>query len=300
MRASCLLALFCTSCGARFPAPAGPAPLPHAIDRVAGGALAPSSDGDLDRAIAGARAIYVGESHDDPHDHAMEKQLYQRALAVEPRTALGLEMLPAAAQPALDEWTAGKIDEDTLLDRVDWEKAWGYPFRWYRPLFYAARAHHQRIYALNAPAGLAKAVAHKGVDGLTDEERRALPEMVPGPPEHRAQLSEAFAEHGGAHGDPHAATDDPKALDRFYLAQLVWDESMAEGVRRAFAAGDAPRKILVVTGEGHAKRFAIPLRAERRGVAPSLVVLPRYRGDLDEKKAPPADFVWVLEGAEPK
>jgi uncharacterized iron-regulated protein len=298
MRATAVGFALLAACAGRQPVPAGPPALPHAIDRVGPGGPAPSSEAELDRAIASARAIYVGESHDDPHHHAMERELYLRALAVEPRTALGLEMLPAEAQAALDDWTAGKIDEDTLLDRVAWEKAWGYPFRWYRPLLYAARVHGQRVIALNAPRGLAKAVAHKGLDGLSPDEKRALPEMVPGPAEHRAQLAEAFAGHGEP-GDPHASKD-PQALERFYLAQLLWDETMAQNVARALSSGGAPRKILVVTGEGHAKRWAVPLRAERRGVAPSLIVLPRYRDELADAKKVPADFLWVLEGKAPE
>jgi uncharacterized iron-regulated protein len=298
MRATAVCFVLLAACAGRVPHPSGPAALPHAIDRVAADGPAPSSEAELTRAIGGARAIYAGESHDDPHHHAMERELYQRVLAVEPRTALGLEMLPAEAQPALDDWSAGKIDEDTLLDRVGWEKAWGYPFRWYRPLLEAARAHGQRVIALNAPHSLAKAVAHKGLDGLTPDEKRALPEIVPGPPEHRAQLSEAFAGHGDP-GDPHAAKD-PQALERFYLAQLVWDETMAQNVARALAAPGAARKIFVVTGEGHAKRWAVPLRAERRGIKPSLIVLPRYRDELAGSKKLPADFLWVLEGKAPE
>jgi uncharacterized iron-regulated protein len=285
-------------CAGRMAAPATAAALAHGIDRVTPAGLAPSSDADLARAIAGARAIYVGESHDDPHHHAMERELYARVLAVDGKTALGLEMLPGSAQPALDDWVAGRIDEDTLLDRVAWEKSWGYPFRWYRPLFLLARAHHQRVFALNAPRGLAKALAHKGLDGLSPEERRDLPEMVPGPAEHRAQLAGAFSGHGAGEG-AHAETSDPKALERFYLAQLLWDETMAAAVARALAGPAAPKKILVVTGEGHAKRWAVPLRAERRGVAPSLIVLPGYQKERDAKDKPPADFIWQLAGSAP-
>jgi uncharacterized iron-regulated protein len=294
MRCPALIALFAVGCaGSRAvtPPPDLPPKLPHAIYKLSDGKAAPSSDGDFDRATASARAIYAGEEHDDPHQHAFELELFERLYAQDPSLGLALEMLPASAQPALDQFLDGKIDEAAFLAAVDWTHAWGYPFNYYRPLLALCRARHLHAYALNAPHALARDIAHKGVAGLSADERAALPEMVPGPPEHRAQLTEAFHAHGG---EAHAHLSDG-ALDHFYEAQLLWDETMASNVARALSQPSAPHRLFVVVGEGHARRFAIPIRAQRRGITPDVVVLPVYRKNLDETTEPAVDFLWVIE-----
>jgi uncharacterized iron-regulated protein len=278
----------------------GRGPIAHAVARVDGGRLVPSSDAELDAAIRGARVVYLGESHDDPHAHRFEEELFAHAVALDPATALGLEMLPRPMQPALDDYVAGRTGERAFLRAVDWQHTWGFPFAFYRPLLSRCRDRHLRAFALNAPARLASAIAHRGLAALTDEERRALPEMQPGPPAHRAQLERAFREHHGAAG-AHAVS--AESLERFYLAQLLWDETMAESIARALDGPAAPRRLVVALGEGHARRFAVPERAERRGARPDVVIVSALRGQLPEPGAAPddeldgVDFVWVLGGA---
>ncbi len=275
-------------CAARMP-PAELPRLPHAVMRVEAGVARPASDEELDAALRAARAVYVGEEHDDPHHHAAEAELLARTYALDPSVALGMEMLPRAMQPALDDFVAGRSDEKAFLAAVDWAKTWGFRFEWYRPLLAFCRAHRLRAFALNAPHALAHAVAQGGVAGLAAADRAALPEMVPGPPAHRAQLEEAFRAHGGeAHAHVAGA-----ALDHFYEAQLLWDETMAAAVADAVAGPSAPHRIVVVAGVGHARRFAVPQRAERRGVAPDVVVLPAYRREAGNP-GEGVDFLWIL------
>ena len=270
---------------------------------VRGQVTSPATLADLDAAMAQAQAIYVGEAHDDPHIHEVQRKLFERALAQEPPAqaapgtqspgaapplGLGLEMLPRTMQGPLDDYAAGRADEAAFLAAVDWPKTWGYPFDYYRPLLALCREHRLPAYALNAPSSLSRAVARGGLAGLADADKRALPEIVPGPPAHRAQLEAAFKEHGGGKLGP-------EVLERYYQAQLVWDETMADSVARALAAPGAPRRILVALGDGHARRFAVPDRARRRGVARDVVVLPVYKDQLESDTGEGADFLWVME-----
>jgi uncharacterized iron-regulated protein len=59
---------------------------------------------------------------------------------------------------------------------------------------------------------------------------------------------------------------DAENLERFYAAQVVWDETMAESASRWLAAHAPVRRLLVVAGQAHCQRSAIPNRLERRGV----------------------------------
>jgi uncharacterized iron-regulated protein len=264
-----------------------PIPLPHrVVDSDSGDELA---DRNLDDKLRAARVIYVGEEHPNPHDHAAEVEVLERAYAADPSLGLGLEMLPHQYQGSLDAYVAGVLDEAGFLKAVAWEQTWGYEWGLYRPLLEFCRAHKLPAYALNAPRDLAHAVAKKGVDGLTAAEKAELPEMKPGPEPHRELVREAFAQH------PHGKFDEAQ-FERFYAAQLVWDETMAQHVAEALKAPGAPARLVVVAGEGHTRSFAIPERAARRGATPYLTVLPVLDEDeADARRDRVADVLWVLK-----
>jgi uncharacterized iron-regulated protein len=172
---------------------------------------------------------------------------------------------------------------------VTWPKTWGYPFGFYRPLLNFCRDHKLRAFALNAPRDLAHAVAKGGLDSLSTDEKKQLPEMKPGPAAHRELVREAFGGH------PHGRFADAK-FERFYAAQLLWDETMADRVAAALKQKDAPKRLVVFAGEGHTRRFAIPDRAARRGVHPYLLVLPVLDDEVaDAQRDKVADLYWVLE-----
>jgi uncharacterized iron-regulated protein len=265
---------------------AEPIPLPHRI--VDGGSGDELSDRTLDDKLRTARVIFVGEEHPNPHHHAAEIEVLQRVFATEPSVGLGLEMLPRTLQGPLDAYVGGKLDEAGFLRAVDWDQTWGYPWGLYRPLLEFCREHHLPAYALNAPRDLAHAIAKNGVDGLSAAERRSLPEMKPGPERHRELVREAFAQH------PHGKFDEAR-FERFYQAQLVWDETMADRIAAALKAPNAPAHLVIVAGEGHTRGFAVPDRAARRGAAPYLTVLPVLDEDeADARRDRVADILWVL------
>ncbi|MCA1664207.1 MAG: ChaN family lipoprotein, partial [Myxococcales bacterium] len=261
-----------------------PIALPHrVVDGDSGDELA---DRNLDDKLRAAKVIYVGEEHPNPHHHAVELEVLERAYAADPSVGLGMEMLPRTYQGSLDAYVGGSLDEPGFLAAVAWDKTWGYAWGFYRPLLEFCRAHKLPAYALNAPRDLAHAVAKSGIDGLSPAERAELPEMKPGPAKHRELVREAFAQH------PHAKFDEAK-FERFYAAQLVWDETMAERVAAALKTPGAPARLVVVAGEGHTRSFAIPERAARRGAAPYLTVLPVLDDDAaDARRDRVADVLW--------
>lgn len=252
--------------------------------------LQPASEDAFAAALGAARVVYLGEHHDDEAIHRLEAELFARMArpngspngSGDGSVGLGLEMLPRTVQAPLDAYTDGRLDEAAFLAAVDWQHTWGFSFAWYRPLLELCRVRHLRAYALNAPKALTRAVARRGLDGLDAGERAELPELVPGPPAHRAQLEAALRNHPRmeAHVEGHGAKGDeaqsmpPAMLDHYYQAQLVWDETMADSIARALSSPPAPSRLFVVLGAAHAKRFAVPLRVERRGVQGNLVVLP--------------------------
>lgn len=235
--------------------------------------------------LRAAQVVYVGERHNSRSSHAAQLRVLEQVYALAKEIAVGIEMLPRTLQPQLDSYLAGRIDTADFLAAVDWDNTWGFDFALYQPLFEFCKNHGVPMYALNAPRDLAKAVRQRGVAGLTASERSALPSGYPWPaPEaHRIAIEHVFARH--SFGDEAKRTPEERraAFDRFYAAQLVWDESMAQGVVELLGrAQTPPRRVVVLAGTGHVGRFAIPARAARRGVKAGLAI-----GPVDEASEDP-------------
>lgn len=268
-------------------------------DGQSGQVVAPT---ELAARLAAAQVVYAGEQHDSPAAHAVQQLLLEALYAQNPSVGVGVEMLPRNMQAALDDYTAGRSDEAAFLKAVDWPKTWGFDFALYRPLFAFCRAHRLRMFALNAPRSLTRALRKDGVAGLPPTERALLPDGYPwpAPEEHRAALRTVFDQHphpaGKESGPPDPAAREA-AFERFYLAQQLWDESMAQAVAEALAGPGAPRQVLVLAGGGHVGRHAIPPRAARRGVTRGLSVLPVAPGETPSG----ADAVDLLvDGRDPR
>jgi uncharacterized iron-regulated protein len=271
--------------GQKMHGPLVPIALPHrVVDGDSGDELTERA---LDERLRAARVIFVGEEHANPHDHAAELEVLESAWKADPSLGFGFEMLPRTYQGSLEAYVAGTLDEKEFLKAVDWEHTWGYAWGLYKPLLEFCRAHHLPAFALNAPRDLAHTVAFKGLDALRPAERALVPELKPGPPAHREMVREAFAQH------PHGRFDG-EAFERFYQAQLVWDETMADRIAAALGSEHAPRHLVVVAGAGHTQKFAVPARAVRRGVTPCLTILPVLDEDEADARADKvADILWV-------
>ena len=229
-----------------------------------------------------ARVVYVGEAHDREAHHQLQAAIVRALFERDPSLAIGLEMVQRPFQEPLSAYVEGRIDEEELLVRVEWRQRWGFDFAMYRPLLEHAREHGIRVVALNAPKELTRAIARGGLDSLDEEMRAGLVELDTADARHREMVREALSGHGGM---------DEARLERFYLAQVVWDETMADSVARTLAAPGGPRRMVVLAGQMHVREGAgIPRRAARRGAEPYRIVLPV---GPDE---PPADGVadWLV------
>ncbi len=239
-------------------------------------------------ALLETRAIYVGEQHDRAEDHRAQLAVLEAVAARDPSVALGLEMVQRPYQPALDAFVEGSIDEAAMLERIEWEDRWGFDFALYRPLFDFAHAHAIPIVALNATRELTRAIAHGGLEALDDAQRAALPELDRSDAAHRAMVERSLEGHPGM---------TPERLEHFYLAQVLWDETMADTAARFLAREAAPSRIVVLAGMRHVQSgLGIPSRAARRGATPYAIVLPVRASELDEalRADPPlADYLWV-------
>lgn len=264
--------------------------------------------------VGASRVVCVGEDHPNPHHHWFQLEVMKQVSGHQP-LALGMEMFQRPFQGVLDDYAAKRIDTETLLSRSGYKERWGYDFGFYGPTIDVAVRAGATLLALNAPRELTKKIVRQGLESLSPEEKKGLPELVLDDKTHRAWFDDTMASMGGAHGHgsssksqdgegEHGAKDRDRAekaempsADRIYTAQVLWDESMAEGAARW--ANSAPNGLLVLlAGNGHCHDSAIPDRIKRRGVDKVISVRPvlDVEGRVAEALAKRMnDYVVVLQ-----
>ncbi len=201
---------------------------------------------DLTRSMAQARVVYLGETHDSAIDHERQLQAIQQLHRQNPRIILAMEMFQRPYQSVLDRYRTGELSEQELVDRTEYKTRWGFPWELYAPIVRFSQTHQIPVIALNTPTEVTRKVGRKGLDSLTWADRRFIPpvsEIVVGPTAYRDRLAKWY-------GEMHQGKGNSEGLTRFFQAQVLWDETMADGIARAVKR--YPRhQILVLVGQGH-------------------------------------------------
>ena len=105
----------------------------------------------IEEASLRADVVFVGDYHALPSCQVFAADLLRR-LARDPRpVVLFLEMVFARHQKALDEFLAGRMDEEELRRRIHYDRDWGYPWEGYGRLLSAARECGVAVVAADAP-----------------------------------------------------------------------------------------------------------------------------------------------------
>lgn len=242
--------------------------------------------------LADADVICVGEDHTSPNDHWAELKvlhsLVERTAMNGKELALGLEMVDRGKQSVLDRFGRYELDEDEFLKESEWSERWGYDFSYYRPQIELMQHKELGLLALNLPKEISKKLAHGGVDSLSQSERALLPEDIDlGNAEHRAWFDSVMKSHPPEAGD----------RDNVYLAQVAWDESMADNAVRWLKRRIPGRQLVILAGSGHCRAEAIPNRIERRLRANVRSVRPLVLGD-DQKPGAELDgydYAFVMQ-----
>ncbi|UYG09046.1 ChaN family lipoprotein [Halomonas sp. M4R1S46] len=239
----------------------------------------------LMRDLARQSVVLLGEEHDRLAHHRWQLHTLAGLHALRPDMVIGLEMLPREAQPALDAWVAGELDEAAFLEASDWAAAWSLDPALYLPILHFARMHGVPLRALNVAPALRRRLASDGWASVPAGERFDIPPPAAPSPAYRRSLAEAF--------DRHAGDDDPAALERFVAAQLVWDRAMASALAEA-AEGDA--LVVGLMGLRHLTfGHGVPHQLADLGVTDQQSLMPRPR--QADCQAPPeglADGYFTL------
>lgn len=240
-----------------------------------------------------ARVVYLGETHDSIKDHQAQLAIIQQMQRQNPKIAIALEMFQRPFQSALDEYLAGKLTEEQLIEQTEYNQRWRFPWEYYAPIIRFAALNKLRLLALNTPTEVTRKVATQGLESLTAEEKIHIPplsEIRTDNVAYRQMLLEVYRQH------QKAAQGNSTAFERFLQAQVLWDETMAEEIAE-FVKANPDYQVIVLAGKGHiVYGYGIPSRVERRlGVGKVkmrsvLFNLPTDSPSSPEK--PIADYIW--------
>lgn len=190
--------------------------------------------------------VFVGEQHDDMATHRYELAILE-GLARRGRTVIvAMEMFERDTQKVLDSYLAGKISEEEFLKQ---SRPWGNYATDYRPIIEFAKAKGWRVIAGNVPRRYASQVSRGGlevIDKLPADERAFVAKEVSDPKDdYFKKFSETMSGHQDASGDKKLAGEEAAMMQRFYQAQVVKDDTMAESIAMAYQNAPEPKPLIV-------------------------------------------------------
>ena len=240
-----------------------------------------------------AKVVYLGETHDSAEDHQAQLKIIREMHRPNRKIAIAMEMFQRPFQGAIDSYLAGKLTEEQLVDRTEYDRRWRFPWETYAPFLRFAKENQLPVLALNTPSEVTRKVATQGLESLRAEDKKYIPpvsEIRTDNAEYRQMLLEIYQQH------QKAGQGNSTAFERFLQAQVLWDETMAERIAE-FVKANPDYQVVVLAGKGHIiYGYGIPSRVERRlgtgkvKVRSVLFSSPQNPALSADKRI--ADFVW--------
>ena len=231
--------------------------------------------------LQSADVVFVGEQHDDPNTHRLELALMEGLARRRGSIILSLEMFERDAQTALDAYLAGQVSEEEFLKS---SRPWPRYKTDYRGLVELAKARGWTVVASNVPRSLASGVSKTGFDflkTLPDDQKAWVAADLRCPfDDYYGNFADTMKEmtaHPMPGNEKQTDAERKQMVDRFYYAQCVKDETMAESIAAAYQKSAASRPIVVhFNGSFHSDYgLGTASRVERRlkGVRVKLVTM---------------------------
>jgi uncharacterized iron-regulated protein len=231
-------------------APASPIPSVYVPQRVYDTQRKAFTDFEtMEADLARADVVLLGEQNDDGNSHRLETAVLEGIARRRVPVTLSLEMFERDVQPTLDTYVSGTSAEDEFLKGA---RPWPRYATDYRPLVEFAKSQRWPVVAANVPRRIASDIAKGGrpaVDSLSTADRRLAANDLQCP--HDGYF-DRFAEQMGGHSAGGSGAAGDSSTERYFWAQCVKDETMAESIAAAFAKQEGrPGVIVHVTGAFH-------------------------------------------------
>lgn len=251
--------------------------------------------------IAKNRVVLLGERHDIAEIHRWQLHTAIYLHALRPNMMMGFEMFPTRVQPILDEWVSGTLTTEEFLQKVEWEKVWGFPPEIYLPLFHFCRQQNIKMLALNCPRELVTRVGKEGWSAIPENERDGLTPSAEPLSGHKAYIRSLT-------GDRFVDEKSGDIPDRFIRAQQTWDRAFACNIVKALEQAkvlspDAPEPLVIgIMGKGHIEYgFGTPHQLHDLGVEEVGILISSTQDShniseiYDEKNGSVADGIFRVD-----
>ncbi|KQA19151.1 ChaN family lipoprotein [Vibrio metoecus] len=244
--------------------------------------------------LENADVILIGEWHTHAGIHRFQTDLLQQMTDNGHSMALSMEQFTRDVQPLLDDYLAGKIGEQYLIQKGN---VWPNYESDYRPLVELAKSQQLPIIAANAPKPIVRCIGRVGmdyIDRLTPEQRQWIAAEINTQDSAYKNTFMASMHHGN-----------PAQNEKQYAAQMTWDETMAESIVRYLAA-NPERKVLHIAGMFHTQQgLGTAASILRRNPSLKVVVITPV-GDITNRSSdyqlqvltPPVRYVQKAHQAE--
>lgn len=235
--------------------------------------------------IERADIIFIGEIHYNPLHHKTQLDIIRSLFAKKKTLAIGVEMFTTDDQQALDDWSTGKLSEESFLPV--YERNWSYAWNLYRDLFIFARDNHIRLIALNTPKAVMAKVMAGGPSALKDDEV---------PPKISWSLNEAQAEYMEIIARQVFGENPPDTMiARFSKAQALRNSGMAWNIVKHRQKHPADT-VVVLAGTWHAVRNGVPELLSAHGNLTFKVILPELAElNLENVTVKEADYLIMKQ-----
>ncbi len=183
--------------------------------------------------LAQLDVVFLGEQHDNDAGHQMQLQVIQGLADLGIEVVVSMEQFERDVQGTVDDYLAGRIDEETFRAA---SRPWKNYEQHYRPIVELARQHKFPVLGGNAPRRLASD-ASKG-SPVKQADQVFLPRSTSAPEDaYWEKFQQTMASHGGV--------GDVDELKKFYAAQCLKDDAMAESITDYLAVNSHRRKLVV-------------------------------------------------------
>lgn len=231
----------------------------------------------------GAQVLYLGEEHDSILDHQLQARTLQALQERGHRLVVVAEMFQLPARQVLDDYVAGKLNDQQLFEDSEWKKRWGHAWEQYLPIWQICQREKIPLRALRNSNESGRQLNKLGSAAFTVEERQGLaPEPYEFGP-HPESLRPVFEAHAGPVSQA--------AFERFLAVQTLWEEFMAAQIRHALRQ-NPDGTVVVLVGKGHLLHgHGLPARVAKHWPGPLVQKVALVNPNAEEKKR--ADCVWI-------
>lgn len=259
----------------------------------------PSSIDQVMRSLENADVVFLGEFHDDTIAHALQLEIFKRAIeqyGAKRKVTLSLEMFERDVQTVLNEYLAGQISENHFLLS---SRPWPRYKEDYRPLVELAKEKKLDVIAANAPRRYVNMVSRNGRDAVNGLSKQAKEWLAPLP---YAEPSEAYSKKFKALMG--SSAEAAMGIDKILSSQSLWDATMAYSVAQSLKRNKGSLVVHLNGGFHTEMRLGTVehfLKYRKKGRA--VVVTMRYEDDFKKfdatKHTDAGDFV-ILTQKQPK